>query len=91
MKRQIRASFRNSNWQKGPDKTETNKYWLNDGQDHINSGQKSFQKIKNQKIILSEIWKLTDGQNSRLYMANNQQRLQPNEHKKSKKTQELYC
>ena len=41
-KRPIRANFKNSNWQKGADKIETNKYWLNDGQDHINSGQKSF-------------------------------------------------
>ena len=31
----------NSNWQKAPDKIETDEYWLNEGQDHINSGQKS--------------------------------------------------
>ena len=41
-KLQIRANFMNSNWQKGLDKIDTNKYWLNEGQDHINSGQKSF-------------------------------------------------
>ena len=41
-KLQIRANFMNSNWQKGLDKIETNKYWLNEAQDHINSGQKSF-------------------------------------------------
>ena len=41
-KLQIRANFMNSNWQKGLDKIDTNKYWLNEGQDHINSGKKPF-------------------------------------------------
>ena len=45
-KRQFRTNYMNSNWQKKLDKNETNEYWLNEGQDHINSGQKSFQKVK---------------------------------------------
>ena len=40
-------------------------------------------------FLISEIWKLTDGQNFRLYMANNQQRLRQNEQKSNRLNTDL--
>ena len=55
-KRQFRANYMNSNWQKNLDKNETNEYWLNEGQDHINSGQKSFNmKQKHESWLMVKI------------------------------------